>query len=70
MVKKDFCVNLYIIYLNKKFHMPSFNGSLVTDIKLKAKYWFGIAVMLMLYTNYLNESNFLVGGTANNIIKT
>jgi hypothetical protein len=39
-------INIFMIYFHTKFHMPSFNGSSVITMKLKAKYRFCSAAML------------------------
>jgi len=38
-----------MIHLHTKFHRRSFSGSLVTAIKLKAKYKFHVAATLLFY---------------------
>jgi hypothetical protein len=35
------------VYMHTKFQMPSSNGSLVTDVKLNAKYRFHATTMLV-----------------------
>jgi len=48
----------FIIYLHTKFYIPNSNRSLVITVKLKGKYRFCAAVMLMFYilTNFMEEN--------------
>jgi hypothetical protein len=49
----------FVTYLRTKFHMPRYNGSLVTTIKHKTKELFLIVAILLFpfqKNNYLNKN--------------
>lgn len=51
-------VGVFTIYTHTKFHMPSYNGSLVTTFNPKSKYIFRVAAILF-YILRITSVNFV-----------